>query len=487
MTPPVTTPPALARLNQDFFHALIKGSQSRPGFITERERWLRSLQVDGREELLFEFEMLLRGLERYFNLHNLPTEPRADPVIVRDFRQQLVDVRDAMTQAIRLARRLLDPDSDQKLVFRRYVETQLQDDRIRRQMIEEELQPATPPESLFVLRESLAALRTIVDHLLKHEPIPFALFNEVGTLALREIVLNPYFRPFRPMEFRLEYDRLKSVLLLEGLRKLDEPDRRLFTVALLAAFRVLHYLSYVGAEQTNPEPRARVVLALVRSEAHTLIHFLQTEVAPNVTGKRHKAGAVKVARDLQRESERVIQKLGGPDQAPQASLEAAAELTGIFRKQVETLARTLDPQLSGEDLFVRLMSPEESALRLRKDLWVFAQVCRSAEGTFRDPQKVDPSSALEAVKAYLEYFQEVSYQLLRYVDYEAFDRFHALVQELEAVPEGPGARGRFADDLKAFAQVAESSAAAVSRRAELIGKKFDRAEAEALLGLFWLS
>ncbi len=478
---------SVARAGQDFFHALIKSSQTRPGFLAERERWLRSLQVDGREELLFEFEMLLRGMERYFNLHNLPLEPQSEPVIVRDFRTQLLDVRDAMNQAIRLARRLLDPDSDQKMVFRRYVETQIGDDRIRRQMIEEELQPATPPESLFVLRESLAALRSIVDHLLKHEPIPFALFNEVGTLALREIVLNPYFRPFRPLEFRLEYDRIRSVTILEALRKLEEPERRLFTVAFLAGFRVLHYLSYVGAEQTVPEPRARVVLALVRSEASTLVNYLQSEVVPNASSKRHKAGALKVARELQRESERVIKGLAGPEKAPQAALDAAVELTQIFRKQIVTLARALESGLSGEDLFPRLVSVEETAQRLRKDLWVFAEVCRAAEGTFRDPSKVDPSSALEAIKAYLEYFQEVSYQFLRYGDYEAFDRFYARVHELEAVPEGPGARGRFADDLKAFTQVAETSASAVSRRAELIGKKFDRAEAEALLGLFWLS
>lgn len=476
-----------ARTSQDFFHELIKSSQARPGFLAERERWLRSLQIEGREELLFEFEMLLRGVERYFNLHNLPLDPAAEPVIVRDFRQELLDVRDAMNQAIRLARRMLDPDSDQKMVFRRYVETQLADDRIRRLMIEEELHPATPQESLFVLRESLAALRTIVDHLLQLQAIPFAVFNEVGTLALREIVLNPYFRPFRPLEFRLEYDRIKSVPLLEALRHLEGPERRLFTVALLAVFRVLHYLSYVGAEATVPEPRARVILALVRSEATSLVGFLQQEVAPQVTGKRHRAGALKVARDVQREGEKIAKKiLAGAQEAPSASLEAAVAFTQLFRKQVETLARTLDPALTGEDLFHRLLSVEEVAQRLRKDLWVFVELCRSAEESFRgDGPEVEPGTALEAVRAFLEYFQDVSYQLLRYGDYETFDRFAALVAETEAVPLGPEARARFADDLRRFSQVAETTCSAVNRRSELIGKKFDRADAEALLGLFW--
>ena len=476
-----------ARTSRDFFHELIKGSQSRPGFLAERERWLRSLQVDGREELLFEFEMLLRGVERYFNLHNLPLDPQAEPVIVRDFRQELSDVRDAMNQAIRLARRLLDPDSDQKMVFRRYVETQLADDRIRRAMIEEELQPATPQESLFVLRESLAALRTIVDHLLQLSALPFGVFNEVGTLALREIVLNPYFRPFRPLEFRLEYDRIKSVPILEALRRLEDSDRKLFTVALLSAFRVLHFLSYIGAEATVAEPRAKVILALVRSEATTLVGFLQGEVATHVTGKRLRAGALKVSRELQRETERIVKQIAASEPSSPAVLDAAVAFTGLFRKQVEMLARTLDSSLPEENLFPKLVAPEEMAMRLRKDLWVFAEVCRGAEAALRDPDTQDPSEALEAIRAYLEYFQDVSYQLLRYGDYEALDRFAALVAEMPGVPQGSGARHRFAEDLKLFTQVAETMCAAVNRRTELIGKKFDRADAEALLGLFWVA
>ena len=55
------------------------------------------------------------------------------------------------------------------------------------------------------------------DHLLKLPVANLGLFQDVGKLALREIVLNRYFRPFRPLEFRVEYDRLRSVRLLDTL------------------------------------------------------------------------------------------------------------------------------------------------------------------------------------------------------------------------------------------------------------------------------
>ena len=64
--------------------------------------------------------------------------------MTRDFREELEDVRDAINQCIRLARQLLDPDSDQKMVFRKYVESQLADDRVRRALLEEALDQDSP-------------------------------------------------------------------------------------------------------------------------------------------------------------------------------------------------------------------------------------------------------------------------------------------------------------------------------------------------------
>ena len=83
---------------------MVDSQTSRAVLMQERERWLRSVQVEGREELLFEFEMLLRGVERYFNLHNLPIDVDQRPVVTRDFSDELRDVREAIHQAIQIAR-----------------------------------------------------------------------------------------------------------------------------------------------------------------------------------------------------------------------------------------------------------------------------------------------------------------------------------------------------------------------------------------------
>ncbi|MBF5042565.1 hypothetical protein FGE12_09150 [Aggregicoccus sp. 17bor-14] len=489
---------------------------SRAGYLAERERWLRSVQVDGREELLFELEMLLRGVERYFNLHNITVDARERPLVTRDFREELADVRDAINHCIRLARQLLDPDSDQKMVFRKYVESQLADDRVRRALLEEALDQDSPQESLFVLRQSFDALRTVIDHLLKLPACALNLFTDVGNLALREIVLNRYFRPFRPLEFRIEYDRIKSVRLLELLAEMPETDRPLYSTAFLALFRVLHYLSYVeprdpreakegrdagaaAAPAAGAFPRrVRVVLALVRSEAVSLVGFLNAELAPRAGPKRLKAAALRAARDLAKECERISRRvLVDLDRDPEAPAHAAAAFRTLFREQVVALAAALgaNGHSSPEDAFEALVSPEERAHRLRQDLWVFAQLCRATEGALRRDEAAGAAGApgpdasdtarradahLAALGRFLADFHAVSYQLLRYGDFEPFDRFAALLTELPWPPEGPGMRQRLAEDLRLFGKVLESTFRAVSRRALLRERAFERAEAEAL-------
>lgn len=482
---PTPTAPQAAR---DFYAGLMRTSQaSRASVLAERERWLRGLTIEGREEQLFEFELLLRGVERYFNLHNVVVDIYERPLVTRDFREEMEDVRDAIHRAIRIARRLLDPSSDSRMVFRKYVETQLADDRVRRAFLEKDLDQETPQESLFVLREAFEALRNLIDHLLKLSHCNLGLFTDVGNLALREIVLNRYFRPFRPLEFRIEYDRIRSVRVLELLAAQPEDVRALFTTALLGLFRLLHYLSYVGQEGEESLPRrARVVLALVHSEAVSLVGFLRHEVSTQAGAKRLKAAGLRAARDIAKETQRITREvLADPTGVAEAPMKAAAAFTALFRAQIVALVEALEPgSATGEDAFAQLVSQETMAQRLRKDLWVFGQLCRASELALRSEDVPAAEAALTALKSFLRYFQDVSYQLLRYSDYEPFDRFAALLLELPWPPEGPGIRHRLAEDLRQFTPTLEGTFAAVSRRVLLQGRSFDRKDAEALRDRF---
>jgi len=115
---------------QDFFFELMRDSQRvRAVYLAERERWIRSLEISGREEILFELEMLLRGIDRFFNLRNLFGE--VQPPQERDWKEELKATRDAVHRGVHLSRKLIEQRQEQALLFRNFVEGSLADDRAR--------------------------------------------------------------------------------------------------------------------------------------------------------------------------------------------------------------------------------------------------------------------------------------------------------------------------------------------------------------------
>lgn len=476
-----------ARFARDFFFELMKDSQRlRAGFLAERERWLRSLAVDGREEILFEFEMLLRGLERFFNLHNLPLDDDG-PVVARDFGDELSAVRDAVNRCIRLARFLLDPPSDRRLVFRKYLETRVTDERVRRELIEAELEQSTPQESLFLLRQGFVALRGVLDQLQRLDGTGYQLFADVGQLALWHIALNKHFKPFRPLEFRPEYDRIKNVKILELGKTLEAPAKRPVSTAFLALFRLLHYLRYVPGPNDVATRRAQVVLALVRSEIASLTAFLEGDLAACLTrlGPEKSAAAIRIAQEVRAETSRVVKQDLGATGAPSGAPGRAREdLSKMCRKAVTDLACIFNPSLEVSSLFDAASERHEQARRLRLDLFAYREVCAVAEQALAaGGGEAEAARALAALKAFALYFRDVSYQLLRYADFEPFERFAAIVQEPDALPAGP-ARARLAEDCRVFGAMAEKTFGAVCRREEIAREPFDQAEGKRLAERF---
>ena len=156
-------------------------------------------------------------------------------------------------------------------------------------------------------------------------------------------------------------------------------------------------------------------------------------------------------------------------------------VTALFEGAVVELARAVEARGATEG-FSRLVSAPLVAQRLRNDLWVSAQLAREAASALEG--RADPAPQLAALLRFLDYFQDGSYQLLRYGDLEAVDRFLAIVGDASASPEGPLGRARLAEDCNLFADAVEALFVRVGRRTEVTGRRFDRAHADAVLDRF---
>ncbi|MGZ6123316.1 MAG: hypothetical protein ACXWLR_00040 [Myxococcales bacterium] len=425
---------------QDFFFELMRDSQRVRGvYLAERERWVRSLEISGREEILFELEMLLRGIDRFFNLRNLFGE--AQPPQDRDWREELKATRDAVHRSVHLAHKLIEQQKEQALLFRDFVKGSLSDDRARARLGAEMREQRTPEESLFV---------------------------DVGRALQHELFVSRYFCPPAALEFRAEYDRIGSVLLLEALRLLDdEKKRKAFALGLLASFRALRSLRYVPSPPVPHTRRVLVVLALVRSELQALVAYLESDLprlAPSgAAAAAGKAAAQKIGDVLASVPPLLAQPLTDRAQLDfqrDKLVEATKECVGI-------LANALDPAMGHYALFEDDAARTDQSERLRKDLWVFREMCRYTASALEQPDATP--EAAEPLRRYATEFRDVGYQLLRHSDRELFDRFLDLLEGWSSRRgESPQIRmQRLRDDCHRFAEILDRALDLVSRRTEL--------------------
>ncbi len=456
---------------QDFFFELMRDSQRvRAVYLAERERWIRTLPVSGREEILFELEMLLRGLDRFFNPRNLFGE--VQPPQERDFREELKAARDAVHRAVQLSRRLIVQKQEQALLFRSFVEGSLADDRARARLGAELREQRTPEESLFLLRSGLVSHQGILDHLLRLDSAPQSLFLDVGRALQHELFVSRYFGPPAALEFRAEYDRVSSVRLLEALRAMtDEKKRKAFALALLAAFRTLRSLRYVPAPPTPHTRRVLIILSLVRSELLALVGYLEGDLprlCATVEGVGAAAAAGRAAAVPIREVLEQIPPILSTPLTERAQLDEQRDrLVEATKQAIGSIASALDPSLGRQQLFEDEAARAEQSERLRRDLWLFREMCLETVRKLEDPD-AEPKAA-EPLRRFTTDFRDIGYQLLRHSDRELFDRF------LDLLEGWSGRRGesstsrmqRLREDCLRFAGILERALEMVGKRAEL--------------------
>jgi hypothetical protein len=469
----------------DFFFELMRDSQRvRAVYLAERERWVRGLPISGREEILFELEMLLRGIDRFFNLRNLFGD--APPSQDRDWREELKSARDAVHRASHLSRRLIAEPQEQALLFRSFVEGSLADDRARSRLGAELREQRTPEESLFLLRTGLVSHQNILDHLLNLDAAPQPLFVDVGRVLQHELFASRYFCPPTPLEFRAEYDRVGSVRLLEALRgQRNDKKRKAFAVALLASFRSLRSLRYVPAPPAPHSRRVLVILALVWSEVQALIGYLDNDL-PALVGA-DAAEATAAGRDAAAAIRSVLEGVPALLEVPlteRGQLDRQRDkLVDATKEGVGAIARGLDPALGTRALFEDETVRLEQSERLRRDLWVFRELCRETARMLEAPS-ADPEQA-EPLRAYAIDFRDVGYQLLRHSDRELFDRFLDLLEGWWGHSgESTAARiQRLRNDCRRFGEILDRALELVGKRVELQRNPIDQRAYQQALAL----
>jgi len=433
--------------------------------------------------------------------------------------------RDGLARCNLIARTLLG-EEERSFIFQRYLEHVIPEDTARSRFARATSAQETPEDSLVAIRHGFTNAIEVCDALLRQDRVSFRTFYAVLGIVQREVARNSFFNPIRALEFRPEFDRLKSPEVFELVQSVPGDEaHRLVALAILSLFRILRYLSLIDAITNSGHPtRALLVLAALRSDGRALTSHLRRHAgallsegyerelfsigARGLTNKYeallaegHRLLGIKgalegIAAKLRLELRRAFERELPSVEAPTSKTELEGRLrtvTQALRPAVQStilfLCKALGARLDVHFVFDDLAAKREVGERLRRDVWMFAQIVRGfaakAAVVRTTPEKSDRWASVEGfrfVKEFLAYFRAMGYPLLRANDYPRFDQFIAAMNSLEETDLlDPSRLQNAVAECEAFYTFLVEVFESIGRREELAGTPFDRrAAAEAL-------
>lgn len=494
-----------------------------------REAWYARLAADKKEDSLFELEILLKGIACFANPRNHPGNGRRRTIVSLDFREHLALSQGGMARVVQLARTMLG-DRDRAFVFQRYLETVLPEDNARTRLLNATMDQDTPETSLVVLRHGFTNLLEVGGGLLRLTRLSFRLFYAHLATGMREVAQSAFFNPLSALEFRPEFDRITSTQVLELIQGVPgEQAHRLVALTFLSLFRMLRYLRLVDSIALDHSDRrvggrAYLVCAVLRSDARALSNYLRRRsgallvesyerelfrVPASELDARHdelqaegrrlagiKGALAGIAATLRLEMRRAFEHDLPPADAamPEHELRTRLRLvTSNLRPALQnailflgkSLGVSLDERRVFDDPTVRRATGE----RLRRDVWMFAQIARAFASKARHAEPATDSwGALQSfafVREFLAYFRAMGYPLLRTSDYGEIDAFLAAMNGLADSDLLDQTRlEAAARECDAFFAYLTQLFEQISRREELVGVAFDRRDAARALRLY---
>jgi hypothetical protein len=496
-----------------------------------REAWLARLPIPRKEHVLFELEILLKGLACFANPRNHPGPPRRAPVVSVDFREHLVLVRESLGRIVALCRSLL-VEKDRAFVFQRYLETVLPDDGARTKLVGEAMTQDSPQGSLFVLRHAMTNLLEVTTGITRLQRVPYRLFYAVLGVAQREIAQSAFFNPLTALEFRPEFDRITNPQMLELMHSVPEQRaRHLVALTSLSLFRMLRYLTLLDDIAQGDKENGRRAMGLVllvasvlRSDARALTAYLRRRAGPLLAesfeldvlsvaapdlpasyqrflAEGHRLMSVKatlegIAANVRLEMRRALDHEfpgAGDAPAPQVLRAAVQRTTQSLRPALQNavlfLARSLGARLDARGVFDDDAARRVLSERLRRDVWMFGRIVRAfsdkARAATAGEDRWAGVSPLQFVREFMAYFRSMGYPLLRVADYPRVDAFLAAMARLEDGDLLEPSRMRVAvDEAERFHAFLQDLFVAIGKRDELAGVPFDRRAAAESLKLY---
>lgn len=497
------------------------------GAQQRRDTWYNELQIEDKSSLLFQFEILLKGVVSLGNVQNFPGSKTSVSLDARNFAPELTMLLQTVEDLVEIGEQLSSQSAGAAVAYTIDVLSEkIVDDYLRIDHMEQTLLQETPDRSLFLLLSTFQMAQVLGAQALQKDHVEYRDFIAVHTVIFKEVMRSKYFNMLTLFEFRPQYDgilRHQVLLTLESIE--HEAAQRITAISLLTIFRLMNYLDVTARWEAGQHTGSLyALLCLINSDANQFSQFLARDTAhwlstdfgteyetllPEQLTERFddlnlQFQELKSLRELlestgdQLDLELkktfgqqlpTIEELTRPEEVLGAVQSACGSLQSFLQNAAVLLVQEFNVSVEGDDLFEDFTSDATRSARLRRDIWMFRQILKAFVAKTRGTESVRDRwkgiNTFKFVRTFVAYFRSMGYQLLRYSDYERFDKFMALVDRLRDGDVLEVQRlSSVVEECEAFYQYLEKMFDSVSRRKELQDISFDTKDAAQTLKLF---
>ena len=378
-------------------------------------------------DYLFEMEMWLKGIERFFTVEFLPLSPfERSHASLKNYVDEVAALRAGISHMALLTTHLLGEGKEDLASFLLYLDSQVG-----------RVPSAAPPArrragaeaELALVVEKLDDFTKILDEMAKAPFLPLQTYLSLGRVVIGTLKADPNLGILFNENLRPVLDRESKLSLQRVLATLNDPAQKGALAALFVQlFKALRYVEMARASIGSPATRKRALLifSLLRGESDGVCEFLRKRLLPRVSDETAVVEGLERILHAQEQEVRKVMEVELVDvvlmKDPALILtrleDAAGLLRDLFQQTIIGLAETFSSGVDGRTLFPDYRTRLEQSLRLREDL---ALLSRTTNAFVRIPDR----KGLQALVTELEAFRRGSMRHLMFKDWSLIERFLA--------------------------------------------------------------
>ncbi len=454
---------------------------------TEAKDWV-VIAKETRKYLFSELDVLLRAVDRFFNIENIPSTK--ENLAESNFFDELSAVRDIILRVLSLLEVIISESKRNAYWFQKFAETKFLTDRKRDILREELYRQDTAEKGILLLYDSFTNLKILAGDLLKTGDIPYLSYLNIGQILSKEIRENNYFNPFKKdidPEFDIIYNHEISEIV-KGIK--NKEAKKHISLIIVYLFRFLRYLNHIDVttQRTISLNTSLIILMLVRSEIEAFSNYVE-KIITKISQPDMKTLLQSLSFQFSMETKRVYQqelkdilKKKAPGFFRGRIENSQGILNNLTEQSIIQIANFYKPGLKGEDIFANFTTKLEQSLKLREDIFALHKFLISIQGASDSPGKT--IQIFESLRNFMLYFESFTFKLLRYEDYEEFVSFFKEVLSFKKERIIERDFNRYMEKMHNFRIFLETTLRQIANRTELRDKPVDIGRIDKLMSQY---